>query len=100
MNTEKRAILIILFLIGSVVPRITNVVIFLIIARKKQLYCVRFYIIGNLLLADIITVFISSSGTVKSLNVKFEGRLNSPSEVAFTTTVYAQRLILYFQQPF
>ena len=80
-------------------PIITNVAIFLMTAQKKQLYCVRSYIIGNLSLADIITVFISYPGTVKSLNVKFEGRLNSPSEITFANTVYAQRLILYFQQP-
>ena len=87
---ENRAILLILFLIGSVVPLIANVAIFSMIVRKRQLHRVRFYIIGNLSLADVITLFISFFVTVRSLqdDGKLEKNLNSFSAVIFTTLGY------------
>lgn len=87
---EKRATLLILFLITSVVTMIANLTIFSMIVQTKQLHHVRFYNFGNLALADIIILFISSFGKVISLkdNVKFEENLNSLSGIIFTTTVY------------
>ena len=87
---EKRAILLVLFLIGSVVPLIANVAIFSMVVRKRQLHRVRFCIIGNLSLADIITLFISCFATVISLkdDVKFEENLNSLSGIIFNTIGY------------
>ena len=52
---EKRAILLILFLIVSVVPIIANIVIFSMIVCKRQPDRVCFYIIGNLSLTNIIS---------------------------------------------
>ena len=86
----NRAILLILFLIGSVVPLIANVAIFSMIVHKRRLHRVRFYIIGNLSLADTITLFISCFATVISLkdDVKFEEYLNSLSGIIFNNIVY------------
>ena len=87
---EKRATLPILFLIGSVVPIIANVVIFSMIVRKRQLHRVRFYIIGNLSLANIITLPLFCFGTVVSLtdDLKIEENLNSLSGITLAAAVY------------
>ena len=42
-----------MFLAGSILPIIANLVVFMLIIQRKQLQQVRFYIIANLLLADI-----------------------------------------------
>ena len=49
----KRTILSAMFLAGSILPFIANLVVFMLIIQRKQLQQVRFYIIANLLLADI-----------------------------------------------
>ena len=49
----KRTILSAMFLAGSILPIIANLVVFMLIIQRKQLQQVRFYIIANLLLADI-----------------------------------------------
>ena len=42
-----------LFLAGSVLPITVNLIVLVLIIRRKQLQQVRFYIIANLLLGDI-----------------------------------------------
>ena len=58
MNMLIRTILISLFLAGSVLPVTVNAMILILIARKRILQQVRFYIIANLAFADIISLLI------------------------------------------
>lgn len=60
------------------------------IVRKRQLNRVRFYIIGNLSLADIISLFISCCVEVINLedDAKFCENINSLSGIIFTTAGY------------
>ena len=60
------------------------------IVRKRQLNRVRFYIIGNLSLPDIISLFISCCVEVISLedDAKFCENINSLSGIIFTTAGY------------
>ena len=58
MKMLIRTILISLFLAGSVLPVTVNAMILILIMRKRKLQQVRFYIIANLALADIISLLI------------------------------------------
>ena len=49
----QKMILSVLFVAGSVLPIVVNLVLFMLIIRRKQLQKVRFYIIANLLLGHI-----------------------------------------------
>ena len=49
----QKTILSVLFVAGSVLPIVVNLVVFMLIFRRKQLQKVRFYIIANLLLGHI-----------------------------------------------
>ena len=49
----QKTILSVLFVAGSVLPIVVNLVVFMLIIRRKQLQKVRFYIIANLLLGHI-----------------------------------------------
>ena len=66
-NMLKRTILRALFLTGSVLPITVNLVVFMLIVRRKQLQQVRFYIIANLLLADMGLLLIHSFRTIMDL---------------------------------
>ena len=63
----KRTILSALFLAGSVLPITVNLIVFMLIVRRKQLQQVRFYIIANPLLADMDLLFIHSFRTIMDL---------------------------------
>ena len=54
---EKRLLAVAIYLITSVTATIANVAIIVLICRKRQLRCVRFYIIANFSVADILTSF-------------------------------------------
>ena len=92
-NMGNRAILLILFLIA-------NVAIFSMIVHKRELHRVRFYIIGNLSLADTINLFIFCFRKVISLkdDVKFEVNLNSLSGIIFNTIGYGATMISVFSK--
>lgn len=70
---SARIILISLFLIGLVLPITLNAMILVLIIRKRKSQQVRFYIIANLALAEILVLFILLSVTVKGL---YEGTRN------------------------
>ena len=63
----KRTILRALFLTGSVLPITVNLIVFMLIVRRKQLQQVRFYIIANLLLADMGLLLMHSFRTIMDL---------------------------------
>ena len=54
---EKRLLAVVIYLIASVTAAIANIAIIVLICRKRQLRCVRFYIIANFSVADILTSF-------------------------------------------
>ena len=56
----KRATLVYLFLGGSVLPLIVNVLIYVLIIWKRRLQQVRFSIATNLTVAEFLTLFICS----------------------------------------
>ena len=66
-NMLKRTILSALFLAGSVLPITVNLIVFMLIIRRKELQQVRFYIIANLLLADMGVLLIHSLRTIMDL---------------------------------
>ena len=66
-NMLKRTILRALFLTGSVLPITVNLIVFMLIVRRKQLQQVRFYIIANLLLADMGLLLMHSFRTIMDL---------------------------------
>ena len=54
---EKRILAVAIYLTTSATAAIANVAIIVLICRKRQLRCVRFYIIANFSLADFLTSF-------------------------------------------
>ena len=68
MITEERKILSIFFLILSIIPICTNVGVVALIIKKRQLQRVRFYIIGNLSMADTLTLLLLCIGAIQGLH--------------------------------
>ena len=90
----KRTILIYIFLFGSFLPIMLNVMIFALIIMKRQLQQVRFYIIANLTVADVFILLISCTSLIKGLHEgkEIEFSLNSVGVNIVRTIGY----IIYF----
>ena len=89
----QKIILSALFLAGSVLPITVNLIVFVLIIRKKQLQQVRFYIIANLLLGDIGLLTIQFLRKVIDLYVNRNGKsFNFVHAAVFGVISYATYL--------
>lgn len=68
-TTEKRNIKLILILIFCIVMVIPHIIITVVIFRKRRLRRVRFYIIANLSVGDIVTLFVISAVVINAFIV-------------------------------
>ena len=71
-----------IFLTGCFITIFANVVIIVLILRKRQLRHIRFYIIANLAVADIITLLMLASivirGIFQNYHIPLDTKVNTP----------------------